>query len=80
MGRYFLHDGLLFHEMRTKESHLHTEESEWASVLSRLEDLEPSEQIKAVFERFVRGELTIQELQHLSLKRRSSRPSEDEQP
>ena len=83
MGRYFLHDGPLFFEVREKETLLRSEESEWASVLSRLDGLAASDTIKASFERFVNGELTIKELntaidEELNLTGKGVRGSENE--
>ena len=37
-------------------------ETEWAQVLSRLDRVEPTASTKAMFERFIKGELTLHEL------------------
>jgi hypothetical protein len=37
-------------------------ETEWAQVLSRLDRVETTAATKAMFERFIKGELTLQEL------------------
>lgn len=49
-------------EIETKESQLRAQEIEYSLVLSRLEDLEVSDDTKAIFQRYVNGGLTIQEL------------------
>jgi hypothetical protein len=49
-------------EIETKEGQLRAQESEYARALSRLEGLEVSDATKAMFHRFVNGEITIKEL------------------
>ena len=62
MGRYFPNIQPAMLEAATKESQLRGMETEYAQVLSRLEALEVSDVTKAIFQRFVNGELTIEEL------------------
>lgn len=62
MGRNIPNVQPLLLEIKTKESQLRAEEREHARVLSRLEDLEVSDATKAIFKRYVNGELTIKEL------------------
>jgi len=61
MGKYINIQPLLL-EIKSKESELRTQEREWALVLGRLADLEVSAATKAMFQRFVDGELTIEQL------------------
>jgi hypothetical protein len=49
-------------EIKTKEAELRVLEREFALVLSRLEGLEVSDTTRAIFQRYVNGELTIKEL------------------
>lgn len=49
-------------EVKTKEAQLRVQESEYARVLSLLEGLEVSDATKAIFQRYVNGELTIKDL------------------
>lgn len=62
MGRYIPNIQPLLLEIETKESQLRAQENEYALVLSRLEGLEVSAGSRAIFQRFVNGELTIKEL------------------
>jgi hypothetical protein len=64
MGRYIpsAQTFELLREIETKESQLRAKETEQAPVLSRLEGMEVSESTKAIFQRYVNGELTIKEL------------------
>jgi hypothetical protein len=48
--------------IKTKEAELRVLEREFALVLSRLEGLEVSDTTRAIFQRYVNGELTIKEL------------------
>jgi hypothetical protein len=59
--------------IKTKEAELRVLEREFALVLSRLEGLEVSDTTRAIFQRYVNGELTIKELnaaidEYLNLK------------
>jgi hypothetical protein len=59
--------------IKTKEAELRVLEREFALVLSRLEGLEVSDITRAIFQRYVNGELTIKELnaaidEYLNLK------------
>lgn len=49
-------------EIRNKESELRTRQSNEARVLSRLENLEVTPATKAIFQRYVTGELTLADL------------------
>ena len=49
-------------EIKTKEAELRVLEREFALVLCRLEGLEVSDTTRAIFQRYVNGELTIKEL------------------
>ena len=51
-----------FLELRNKESGLMTLQSNEARVLSRLENLEVTPATKAIFQRYVSGELTLADL------------------
>jgi len=62
MGRHIPNIEPLLLEIKTKESELRAQETEYARVLSRLEGLEVSDTTKEIFQRFVNGELTIKEL------------------
>ena len=62
MGRYIHNIEPQLTEIKEKESELRAREAEWAHALSRLEGLEVSDATKAMFQRFVNGELTIEEL------------------
>ena len=62
MGRYFPNIQPLLLEIKTKEAQLRAQESEYALVLSRLEGLELDDATKAMFQRYVNGELTIKQL------------------
>ncbi len=69
-------------EIETNESQLRAQQTEWAQVLSRLDGLEVSDTTKAIFQRFVNGELTIKELstaidEYINLKGKSVSPSEN---
>ena len=60
-------------EIKTKEAELRVLEREFELVLCRLEGLEVSDTTRAIFQRYVNGELTIKELraaidQYLYLK------------
>jgi hypothetical protein len=60
-------------EIKTKEAELRVLEHEFALILFRLEGLEVSDTTKAIFQRYINGELTIKELndaidQYLNLK------------
>ena len=85
MGRHIPNIQPLLLEIKTKESQLRAQESEYARVLSRLEGLEVFDSTKAIFQRFVNGGLTIKELntaidEYLNLKARSVPKSENERP
>ena len=76
MGRYFPNIQPLLLEIKTKEAQLRAQESEYAQVLSRLEGLDVSDATKAIFQRYVIGELTIKQLntaidEYLNLKVRT---------
>jgi len=63
-------------EIKTKEAELRVLESEFAQVLSRLEGLDVSDATKAIFQRYVIGELTTKQLntaidEYLNLKVRT---------
>ena len=62
MGRYIPNIQPLILEVKTKEAQLRAEETEYAQVLSRLEGLEVSDATRAIFQRYLDGELTIKEL------------------
>ena len=49
-------------ELRTKQSEVKADEAEWDSILSRLGDLEVNATTRAMFQRFVDGQMTIKEL------------------
>jgi hypothetical protein len=73
MGRYIPNIQPLLLEIKTKEAQLRAQEREYALVLSRLEGLEVDDATKAMFQRYVNGELTIKELstaidEYLNLK------------
>jgi Antitoxin VbhA len=75
MGRYIpnAHTIELLLEIEAKEAQLRAQEIEHALVLSRLEGLEVSGDTRAIFQRYVNGELTIAALdaaiyQHLNLR------------
>jgi hypothetical protein len=75
MGRYIpnAHTIELLLEIEAKEAQLRAQEIEHALVLSRLEGLEVSGDTRAIFHRYVDGELTIAALnaaidQHLNLR------------
>ena len=53
---------LQFLELRNKESELRTLENNEARVLARLENLEVNPATKAIFQRYVTGELTLADL------------------
>ena len=85
MGRHIPNIQPLLLEIKTKESQLRAQESEYARVLSRLEGLEVSGATKAIFQRYIDGELTIKELdaaidEHLNLKAGPSPTSGNERP
>jgi hypothetical protein len=85
MGRHIPNIQPLLLEIKTKESQLRAQESEYARVLSRLDGLEVSDATKAIFQRYVNGELTIQELnaaidEYLNLKAGSEPTSGNERP
>ena len=70
----------LLREIETNESQLRAQQTEWSQVLSRLDGLEVSDTTKAMFQRFVNGELTIKELstaidEYVNLKGKSVTPS-----
>lgn len=72
----------LVREIETNESQLRAQQTEWAQVLSRLDGLEVSDTTKAIFQRFVNGELTIKELstaidEYINLQGKSGPPSGD---
>jgi hypothetical protein len=76
VGRYILNIQPLVLEIATKEAQVRAQESEYAQVLSRLEGLDVSDATKAIFQRYVIGELTINELntaidEYLNLKART---------
>ena len=62
VGRYIPNIEPLLLEITTKEAELRAQEAEFAQVLARLEGLEVSDATRAMFQRFVDGELTIHEL------------------
>jgi len=74
MPGYYLNDVLgVALEIETKEAELRVQEREFADALSRLEVLAVSDVTKAIFQRYVSGEMTIKELntaidEHLNLK------------
>ena len=85
MGRHIPNIEPLLLEIKTKESELRAQETEYARVLSRLEGLEVSDTTKEIFQRFVNGELTIKELdtaidEYLDLKGNSVPISRNEEP
>jgi hypothetical protein len=60
-------------ELETNESQLQAQENGIAGVLARLESLEVCDDTKAIFQRYLNGELTIKELrsaidEYLNLK------------
>lgn len=62
MGRHIPNIQPLLLEIKTKESQLREQESEYARILSRLEGLEVSTATKAIFQRYIDGKLTIKDL------------------
>jgi hypothetical protein len=76
MGRYFPNIQPLMLEVETKEAQLRVLQAEYTLILSRLEGLEVSDETKAIFQRYVNGELTIKQLtaaidDYLNLKAQS---------
>ena len=72
-------------EIETKESQLRVQGTEYAGVFCRLENLEVTDGTKAIFQRYVNGELTIKELStaidvYLNLKAGSPHTPENESP
>ncbi len=59
---YILNIQPLLLEIERNESQLRAQQTEWAQVLSCLDGVEVSDTTKAIFQRFVNGELTIKEL------------------
>jgi hypothetical protein len=62
MGLHLLNTRLLRFEVKMKQAQVRTEENDWEEVLSRLADLEVSDASRAMFQRFLNGELTTKEL------------------
>jgi hypothetical protein len=63
--------------IETKEAELRAREHEFTEALSRLDGLEVSDASRAMFQRFVNGQMTIKELntaidKYLNLKPRSA--------
>lgn len=62
MGRYTPNIQPLVFEIQEKEAQVRAQEAEWALALTRLEGLEVTDTTKAMFQRFVNGEVTVTEL------------------
>jgi hypothetical protein len=62
VGRYIPNVEPLRLEIREKEAELSAQEGQWESALSRLDRLAVSDGTRKLFERFVSGEMTIEEL------------------
>jgi len=62
MAWHYLNIEPLVLEIQTKEAELRAQESEFAEAFSRLDGLEVSDATKAIFQRYISGELTIKEL------------------
>jgi hypothetical protein len=52
----------LLHELTGKEAELQAEEKRWAEVLEHLQRLENTGEVRQLFERFAKGELTPERL------------------
>ncbi|MBL8216549.1 MAG: hypothetical protein JNK87_37870 [Bryobacterales bacterium] len=53
----------LVFDMKTAEEQVHAQETKWAEVLSRLEQLGVCEETMAMFQDFVNGKMTLRDLE-----------------
>ncbi len=62
MGRYFPNIQPLMLDAENAESEIHAGEVEFSHALSRLAALDVYDETKALFQRYINGELTVHEL------------------